>query len=100
MELHLTLKKKWFDMILSGEKKHEYRELKPYWINRLAGNNDDCIQPSVIIFRNGYSKNAREMTVECYRLVINTGVSEWGAEPGIEYFVFELGRIIETKNIS
>ena len=25
--LHLTLKKKWFDMIASGEKKEEYREM-------------------------------------------------------------------------
>lgn len=33
--LHLTLKKKWFDMIASGEKKEEYRELKPYWVRRL-----------------------------------------------------------------
>jgi hypothetical protein len=33
--LHLTLKKKWFDMIASGEKKEEYREIKDYWVNRL-----------------------------------------------------------------
>ena len=33
--LHLTLKKKWFDMILSGEKTDEYREIKPYWTKRL-----------------------------------------------------------------
>lgn len=33
--LHLTLKKKWFDMIASGEKKEEYREIKPYWVDRL-----------------------------------------------------------------
>lgn len=26
----LTLKKKWFDMIASGEKLEEYREIKPY----------------------------------------------------------------------
>lgn len=32
--LHLTLKKKWFDMIASGEKKEEYREIKPYWEKR------------------------------------------------------------------
>ena len=25
--LHLTLNKKWFDMILLGEKKEEYREI-------------------------------------------------------------------------
>jgi hypothetical protein len=32
--LHLTLKKKWFDMIASGEKKEEYRAIKPYWNRR------------------------------------------------------------------
>ena len=32
--LHLNLKRKWFDMILSGYKKEEYREIKAYWINR------------------------------------------------------------------
>jgi len=34
--LHLTLKKKWFDMIKSGGKPEEYREIKPYWITRLV----------------------------------------------------------------
>lgn len=34
--LHLTLKKKWFDMIASGEKKEEYREIKPFWITRFC----------------------------------------------------------------
>lgn len=34
--LHLTLKKKWFDMTESGVKKEEYREIKPYWIKRLC----------------------------------------------------------------
>ena len=27
--LILPIKKKWFDMILSGEKREEYREIKP-----------------------------------------------------------------------
>lgn len=30
MNLHLTLKKNWFDLILSEEKKEEYREIKHY----------------------------------------------------------------------
>lgn len=29
--LTLPIKKKWFDMILSGEKKEEYREIKEYY---------------------------------------------------------------------
>lgn len=33
--LHLTLKKKWFDMISSGEKTEEYREIKKYWAARM-----------------------------------------------------------------
>ncbi|MEL7191479.1 MAG: ASCH domain-containing protein [Bacteroidota bacterium] len=36
--LHLTLKKKWFCMIKSGEKKEEYREIKKYWASRLLHN--------------------------------------------------------------
>lgn len=28
--LVLPIKKQWFDMIISGEKKEEYREIKPY----------------------------------------------------------------------
>lgn len=30
----LPIKKQWFDMILSGEKKEEYREIKKYYIDR------------------------------------------------------------------
>ena len=33
--LILPIKKKWYDMILSGEKTEEYREIKPYYDNRL-----------------------------------------------------------------
>lgn len=33
--LTLPLKKKWFDMIKSGEKLEEYREITEYWIRRL-----------------------------------------------------------------
>jgi hypothetical protein len=55
--LYLTLKKKWFDMILSGEKKEEYREIKEHWalilmimdsvlvIDR-AGNNYKKLKPA------------------------------------------------------
>ena len=36
--LHLSVKKQWFDMISVGEKTEEYREIKPYWIERLTTN--------------------------------------------------------------
>ena len=34
--LKLTVKKEWFDLIKSGEKTEEYREIKPYWVERLT----------------------------------------------------------------
>lgn len=33
--LTLTVNKEWFSRILSGVKKEEYREIKPYWVARL-----------------------------------------------------------------
>ena len=34
----LVLKRRWFQMIQSGEKTEEYREITPYWIKRLFCN--------------------------------------------------------------
>jgi len=89
--LHLTLKKKWFDMILSGEKTEEYREIKPYWNKRL---------PKIythIKFRNGYNTDSPEMIIELLGIERNIGRSEWGAPSWLVY-VLRLGNIIETKN--
>jgi hypothetical protein len=33
--LQLSLKKNWFEMTKSGEKTEDYREITPYWANRL-----------------------------------------------------------------
>lgn len=33
--LDLVLKRDWYDLIKSGEKKCEYREIKEYWTRRL-----------------------------------------------------------------
>ncbi len=95
--LHLTLKKKWFDMIASGEKKEEYREIKKHWISRLCnnGNLSDGFQYyDAVIFRNGYSGGAPLMSLQLEWICIGVGHPEWGAEPGKEYFVIKLGDII------
>ena len=34
--LTLTVSKQWFDMIAAGKKTEEYREIKPYWLNRIT----------------------------------------------------------------
>jgi len=93
--LHLTIKKKWFDMILSGEKTEEYRDIKPYYNLRLIGRDYD-----IVVFRNGYARDAPSLTIELKTTRFGTGNPEWGAEEGKTYFVLSLGKIINTKNIS
>lgn len=101
--LRLTLKKKWFDMILLGVKKEEYREIKPYWIKRLVAN--PLLSGIVfkrfthVSFKNGYNKNSREILIEVEDVRVSKGNAEWGATEGIKYFVIELGKIVQTKNM-
>lgn len=95
--LHLNLKRKWFDMILSGQKKEEYRELKPYWDNRLVNWTDDrgtLKSFDTITFSNGYSKNRDQFVIECSSLCVREGNPKWGATKGQDYYVIELGNII------
>lgn len=65
--LRLTVCKKWFDMIVEGSKKEEYREIKPYWAHRLIEGHDKELWVSGeskfkpythVLFINGYSKDS------------------------------------------
>ena len=93
--LTLPIKKKWFDMILSGEKKEEYREIKPYYASRFYNEknyeNDWFFNERIlnILLRNGYSKNSP--TIKCLiKLSIDEGKEEWGAKPFKSYFVLKI----------
>lgn len=104
--LHLTLKKKWFLLILHKIKLEEYREIKPFWISRIStipkeySNWDEGIKDfDTITFKNGYVADAPEMVVECKGIAIKEGKPEWGAVQGTKYFVISLGKILSTKNI-
>lgn len=93
MELYLTLKKKWFDMIASGEKKEEYREIKKYWISRLCSTSnmlDGCKEFDYIIFKNGYSKDAPTMKVQCLGIDFGEPNPKWTDEPNKECFIIKI----------
>jgi hypothetical protein len=94
--LHLTLTKKWFEMIASGEKLEEYRELKPYWVKRLT-NELGCVKFDIIRFKNGYAKNAPSMDVEFVETTTGYGKKEWGGEDAVVYKI-KLGKILNIKN--
>ena len=99
--LTLPIKKKWFDMIKSGEKKEEYREIKPYWTKRLGFiSNDEKTKVyqvnKYILLRNGYSRNSP--TLKCYvKINVDYGKPEWGAEPNKEYYVLKILSVEEVK---
>lgn len=41
--LTLTVSRQWYDMIVSGVKTEEYREIKPYWVARLLQDNSNIV---------------------------------------------------------
>jgi len=105
--LKLTLKKEWFDLINSGEKTEEYREIKEYWINRLVEEYSRhhifskmvCFKEyDFVEFKNGYSKNAPTIICELKEIEISKGNAKWGAIHNETYFVIKLGSITERYN--
>ena len=111
--LTLPLKKKWFDMIASGEKKEEYLEISSYWIKRLLRCgflcNGNCVLMGeivcpacrylkynsfdTVVFLDYPPKDdmTRRIAFEIEDIEISEGKEEWGAEAGTVYFVIKLG---------
>lgn len=87
-------------MILSGEKKEEYREIKPYYKSRFKKIFDMSPYSYIpignaekqVMFRNGYSSNSPSFIADC-TLDIKKGKEEWGAEKDIEYYVLTIKKI-------
>lgn len=112
--LKLTIKKKWFDMIESGEKTEEYREITQYWIVRLLkdfspdptqnpirlnGGSYKAIEFDQVQFFNGsyFSERLENFKIECEGISLGIGRHDWGAAPMAKYFVIKLGKKYSTK---
>jgi len=97
--LTLNLKKQWYEMIESGEKKEEYREIKPFWMKRLMDANDpdgdgaSFKKFDQVKFVYGYTK--RTMTFDIAYMKVATGNMKWGAIPGEVYYVIGIGKRVE-----
>ena len=91
--LILPIKKKWYEMILSGEKKEEYRELKSYYKTRFEhlwqGSLIGFDAKRKVMFRNGYSEQSPSL-IATVTLDIGTGKTEWGAEKGKNYYILKI----------
>lgn len=99
--LILPIKKKWFDMIKSGEKKEEYREIKPYYesrfMNLLRIRLGEFKDSEYVLFRNGYKKDSP--LIKCLvSIQYGYGKEEWGAEPNKKYYVLKILSVEEINN--
>lgn len=106
--LVLPIKKKWYDMILSGEKKEEYRSYSPYWLKRFCnagmmelihGAEGDYYKAKrythrLVKLRNGYSANSRSFVADV-SLEVGLGNPKWGAKEGERYLVLRIAKIMD-----
>lgn len=119
--LHLSLLKKYWDMIIKGKKTEEYRDVTPYWASKLLGTSAmpvngywDDIVPKYLKTRKQYPHfktlvekyGARRYSAVCFHL--NTGEAMTYEYKGLEqrrgrmavgtssgeYFVIKLGKRI------
>lgn len=95
--LELTLKRQWFDMVASGEKKEEYREQSKWIMSRLEGKQYDKVR-----FRNGYNADSPVCVCEYLGWQFGYGKKKWGggSTQGKPLVVIKLGRVIVRPNVS
>jgi len=94
--LHLPIEKCWFDMILFGEKKEDYRKIKPHWNSRLQSGTK-FKKFDIVLFENGYSKNVPWMKVDLLNIRCGVGRVEWGAPEHETVYILRLGNILEVS---
>ena len=96
--LHLTLKKEWFDLMISGKKKVEYRKPSDWIISRLQKEYD------VIKFTNGYGSDKPYFICEYKGFEISNEsetihVEKSKIEVEAGTYMIKLGKIIEKGNV-
>lgn len=91
--LRLTLKRKWFDMIASGEKKEEYRQPSLWILSRLKGKTYDRVE-----FRNGYSADSPVVQCEYKGWRMGSPRAEWGGNPREACVIIQLGNLIKPQS--
>ena len=90
MNLYLVLKNPWYEMIKSGIKKEEYREISDFYKRRFYDKSGNLKQFDTLEFVLGYPPKedmSRRLFFKNPKIEIRSGNPAWGAEPGKEYFV-------------
>lgn len=97
--LELPLKKEWYNLIECGEKREEYRVIKPYWTKRFIGVYGPQFYHRLfylrakykdythVLFRYGYTK--RKMQYEIDEITVGRGRTDWGAPADKDVFIIK-----------
>eukprot|EP00747_Dinoflagellata_sp_TGD_P169382 gnl/TRDRNA2_/TRDRNA2_198247_c0_seq1.p1 gnl/TRDRNA2_/TRDRNA2_198247_c0~~gnl/TRDRNA2_/TRDRNA2_198247_c0_seq1.p1 ORF type:complete len:144 (+),score=39.76 gnl/TRDRNA2_/TRDRNA2_198247_c0_seq1:55-486(+) len=105
--LKLSLKKEAFDVMVSGEKKYEYRE-KSAWMHSRLWNEKEAAprQYALVEFKNGRPKTAPTFYVKYLGFDVVDDVQEHYSNglqiniSGTEHFRLKLGDVTEVHNVS
>lgn len=105
--LTLIIEQKYFDLIMSGEKKEEYRSFTDYYINRFC---EFAIEDGEEVFTGmkpikhiklavGYRKDRKWAIIEVKGLFLDTfnDYLPEGFEKGAQAFTIELGNVAKTN---
>lgn len=130
-DLHLPLKKNWFDLTKLGVKIEDYRAITPYWFKRLVQDYKKLFKDTTgfdwdeglflqegidhivknnlhhvvfVPFAHNVMKHAypsagdtdRIVTLSHQGIEVRGGNPQWGAIPGVQYFVIMHGDISEA----
>ena len=90
----MPIQKKWFNMIISGEKKEEYREVKEYWRKRLLHDKVDRLK-----LINGYGSDKPYIIIELKDIKMGLGNPYHGAPLNVWVYILKLGEIVERGNL-
>lgn len=99
-QLYLPIKTEWFDKIISGVKKEEYRRMSQILRARLHHKDGTAKHYDSLVLTAGYGNQHPQLEVTLLRTRYgSTGRTDWGAVDGEQYYVFELGSIIATRSL-
>lgn len=107
--LHLSLKKLPFEVMETGEKRHEYRVPSDWILSRLKDKKGNRKEYDAVKFTNGYGKDKPYFIAEFrdwwYKCAKKNDIMKYSngfeikIEEGDILIVIELGKILERGNI-
>lgn len=98
--LTLFTKRKWYDHIAAGKKREEYRDITPYWTNRVdnwCNDHDGTNKKLIVGFAVPGSKADMFMELAYIGMHmddVDASFPDWG-EPNHPHYVFGLGDFVE-----